>query len=445
MTTVLPVSTATSSESGDVVAARGDQKMPQRLGELLVAEKLITADQLEDAIEAQCLYGGRIGTSLIELGYLDEEEIARTLSRKLHLPYIEQELLMKIPSEVIDLMPQKLACKHLAIPCRLEKKRLYLAMSDPTNLTTIDALAFRLGFIIVPVVVPELRLMLALQKYYHLELSPRFYSLSQRITTKRRKTTSRSAPSPKTPGKQSRTEPPLLEVTDEDIVDTSNPDEENWPLLGEKDTLDDLSDAEYQELINMPEHLRQDPSDASVKAGADRQVTLEVAKLSAEEQHPFALLCKSLLTAENRDDIADAIIDYLSSIGKGVALLMVKGETATGWKAAFAGEPLPDFSQLQIPLNQPSILQTVADSKSCYLGPLPHDSNNLHLASFFTQQPPEMVLLMPLLLRGRLVSILYLQETDTSIQQQLPEIQKLAAKAAMAFEMLILKNKITMG
>ncbi len=420
--------------------------MPQRLGELLVAEKLITADQLEDAIEAQCLYGGRIGTSLIELGCLDEEEIARTLSRKLHLPYIEPGLLMKIPPEVIALMPQKLAWKHLVIPCRLEKKRLYLAMSDPTNLTIIDALAFRLGFIIVPVVVPELRLMMALQKYYQLDLSPRFHSLSQSIAARKRKKTTQTTTGDKKPAKpKPETEKPILDVSDKDIVDEEIADEENWPLLGEKESLDNLSDEEYQELINMPEHLRLGPPDTGGDAGADRQVTMEVAKLSAEEQHPFVLFSKSLTAAEDRDDIANAIIDYISPNNGGAALLMIKEGEAMGWKATAAGEPLPDFDQLHIPLDQPSVLQTMASSKSYYLGPLPQEANNILLSSRFGDRHPETVLLVPLLLRGRLVSVLYLQDTSKDIQQQLAEFQKLTVKATMAFEMLILKNKIRMG
>lgn len=423
--------------------------MPQRLGELLVAEKLLTPDQLDEAIEAQCLYGGRLGTSLIELGLLSEEEIARTLSRKLHLPYIEPDLLMKIPAEVIELVPQKLAWKHQVIPCRLEKKRLYLAMSDPTNLTTIDALAFRLGFIIVPVVVPEIRLMLALQKYYQLELSPRFQTLSQSLASRRQARRSPPAPvssPPKSrPRKQRETDDEILDVAESDIIIDKNLDSDNWPLLGDKESLGSLSEEEYHKLINMPDHLRLGPADSSGQVGADRQVTKEVEKLQAEEQHPFVLLCKQLTEARSRDDIADAIIDHIAPFYAGAALLMVKGGVATGWKGAAEGEVLHDFDQLQIPLDQPSVLQTVAASKAFYLGPLQKEVNNILISSRFDPKPPESVLAIPLLLRGRLVTILYLQDLADKLLNQLPQLQKLVVKTSMAFEMLILANKIQMG
>jgi len=415
----------------------GDQMMSQRLGDLLVSEKLLTSTQLEEAIEAQCLYGGRLGTNIVELGHLSEEEIARTLSRKLHLPYIEPKLLMKIPIEVINLVPHKLARKHLVIPCRLEKKRLYLAMSDPTNLTIIDALAFRLGFIIVPVVVPEIRLMLALQKYYQLDLSIRFQSLSQKLANRSNKKN--------IPPSSIQKQDPILDVADEDILELDTNDEESWPLLGEKESLDMLSDEEYQELINLPTHLRNLAEDSSLKPGTEPQATLEIQKLQTKEQHPFALFCRQLNSAVNRDDIADAIIDYVSQMNAGVALLMIKDGEAIGWKAAFASEPLIDFEQLQIPLDQPSVLQTVSLSKSFYLGPLVKEVNNILLSSRFSHQLPQTVLLMPLMLRGRLVSVLYLQDTKHNFQEQLPEYQKMIAKVTMAFEMLILKNKIQMS
>jgi hypothetical protein len=412
--------------------------MSKRLGDLLVAEKLLSTNQLEEAIEAQCIYGGRLGTSIVELGFLSEEEIARTLSRKLQLPYIEPKLLMKIPARVITLVPQKLAWKHLVIPCRLEKKRLYLAMSDPTNLKTIDALAFRLGFIIVPVVVPELRLMLALQKYYQLELPLRFHNLSRRSRTR-----NRAESMPPTP--ENRAKETLIEVADKDILELESTGAETWPLLGEDESLDMLSYEEYQELINLPKHLRNRPETDNHGTGADPQATQELKKLHIREQQPFALFCKELSSAEKRDDIANALIDYIAPMNLGVALLMVKEGEAHGWKAAYAGEPLENFTQLHIPLDQPSALQMAAESKSCYMGTLRKEVNNILLSSRFNHKIPETVLIMPLLLRERLVCLLYLQDIKGKTREQLAEYQRLIARVTMAFEMLILKNKIQMG
>ena len=414
-------------------------KMSQRLGDLLVSENLLTSAQLEKAIEAQCLYGGRLGTNIVELELLSEDRIAKALSRKLQLPYIDPQLLMKIPPEVIKLIPKKLACKHQIIPCRLERKRLYLAMSDPTNLTIIDALAFRLGFVIIPVVVPEVRLMLALKKYYSLELSFRLQRLSQKLAKQTQTLNTTSA------SDKSLESDKILELAEEDILVNDDIDEETWPLLSEKESFDMLSDQEYQELINMPDHLRVNPEEKNhPEADTVIRTAPKVEALSTEDP-PFTHFCKQLKSVENRDDIANAIIAHVSQKSRGVALLLVKDGEVHGWKGAWEGKSLDDFEQLQISLTQPSVLQTVSVSKAHYLGPLPMEVDNILLSTRFNHQTPESVLVMPLTLGGRLVCLLYLQDFGEDILRQLPEYQKLIYKVSMAFEILILKNKILMG
>ncbi len=413
--------------------------MSQRLGDLLVFENLLTSAQLEKAIEAQCLYGGRLGTNIVELDLLSEDKIAKALSRKLQFPYIDPKLLMKIPPDVIKQIPKKLACKHQVIPCRLEKKRLYLAMSDPTNLTTIDALAFRLGLVIIPVIVPEVRLMLALKKYYHLELSFRMQRLSQKLAKKTQALGTASASEDPPESDQ------ILELAEEDILLNDSTDEDNWPLLGENESLDMLSDQDYPELINVPEHLRANPGEKNhPEAETVLRTALEVENLCPEDP-PFTQFCKQLKAVENRDDIANAILAHVSQKSRGVALLLVKDGEVHGWKGAWQGKLLDDFEQLQISLAQPSVLQTVSVSKSHYLGPLTKEVDNILLSTRFNHQTPESVLVMPLSLGGRLVCLLYLQDLDEDILGQLPEYQKLIGKVTMAFEILILKNKILLG
>ena len=128
--------------------------MVQRLGEILIEKSLITPDQLEEATEIQCLYGGRLGTSLIELGAVDEDTLTHVLSKVHHLTYFKPSLLMDVPAEILSLVPNKMALKHMVVPCKLQGKRLFLAMTDPSDLSAIDDLSFHLGFSIVPVVVP---------------------------------------------------------------------------------------------------------------------------------------------------------------------------------------------------------------------------------------------------------------------------------------------------
>jgi hypothetical protein len=116
-----------------------------------------------------------------------------------------------------------------------------------------------------------------------------------------------------------------------------------------------------------------------------------------------------------------------------------------GWQAMAGGKPVADFDRFHVALDQPSVLLTVAQSKTCYLGSLPETVQNIMLVDNFGPDIPETVLLVPLLLRGRLVSILYVQDNVATMSDKLAELQRLVGKSAMAFEMLVLKNKILMS
>ncbi len=103
--------------------------------DMLLNAGLINRDQFEEALSNRVLYGGKIGTSLIELGYISEEELARFRSDKLSVPYVHHDQLLHIPPDIINLLTRELALKYGAIPLSLERKRLSLVMSDPPDRT----------------------------------------------------------------------------------------------------------------------------------------------------------------------------------------------------------------------------------------------------------------------------------------------------------------------
>jgi len=96
------------------------------LGEHLLKSGFLKSDQLEEAIEYQCIYGGKLGTSLIELGFVSEDQLAKTLSRQLKLHYIRPERLMDVPESLLSLIPSDIAQKYLVVPYRKNGKKLYL-------------------------------------------------------------------------------------------------------------------------------------------------------------------------------------------------------------------------------------------------------------------------------------------------------------------------------
>ena len=136
-----------------------------RLGELLVRNKLISEVQLAKALEEQRVQGGRLGASLIKLGFLHEDELAAFLSRQYGVPSINLSE-FEIDSTVIKLVPAEVAQKYQVIPINRAGSTLIIAMSDPSNIFAIDDIKFMTGYNVEVVVAAEASIKQSIDKYY---------------------------------------------------------------------------------------------------------------------------------------------------------------------------------------------------------------------------------------------------------------------------------------
>src|SRR5262245_46303302 len=116
-----------------------------RLGEVLLAKKIITAAHLKEALDAQLIFGGHLGTCLIELGCLTEDQLGQALQESFGIPCATHQMFQDIPRGVISAIPERFVEKHLAIPFRRDEKILNVAMVDPKDLAALDELAFASG------------------------------------------------------------------------------------------------------------------------------------------------------------------------------------------------------------------------------------------------------------------------------------------------------------
>jgi len=152
-----------------------------KLGEALIKEALITRQQLEQALKRQVQFGGRIGTNLVELRFIEEDELSNFLSRYFKLPAVSPEMLNSIPEEVVSLISAEIIDKYKILPFRKERTRLHTAMLNAKEIKDIDELRFVTGFDIIPYVITELRLLYALEKYYGIKRDVRYISLKDRF------------------------------------------------------------------------------------------------------------------------------------------------------------------------------------------------------------------------------------------------------------------------
>ncbi len=136
-----------------------------RLGELLVRNKLIDEKQLAQALEEQKISGGRLGASLVKLGHLKEEDLAAFLSRQYGVPSINLSE-FEVDESVIKLIPAEVAQKYMLVPVNRAGSTLIVAMSDPSNIFAIDDIKFMTGYNVEVVVTAEASVKEAIDKFY---------------------------------------------------------------------------------------------------------------------------------------------------------------------------------------------------------------------------------------------------------------------------------------
>src|SRR5688500_410353 len=141
--------------------------MAVRIGELLLKEKRITPDQLQEALNYQKANGGKLGFNLAKLGFVKDEELTALLSKQYGVPSINLTQ-FEIDAAVIKLIPAETAQKYQIIPLSRSGATLTIAMTDPTNVFAMDDIKFMTGYNVEPVVASETAVGEAITRYYAL-------------------------------------------------------------------------------------------------------------------------------------------------------------------------------------------------------------------------------------------------------------------------------------
>ncbi|MFL5322510.1 MAG: hypothetical protein ACJ790_22815 [Myxococcaceae bacterium] len=134
-----------------------------RLGELLIQENLVTREGVQEALEAQVVHGGRLGTNLVELGLVQETDLARILGKLHGVPHASGE--MNPDPRAMELLAKDFCDDKDVLPMRVDATRLSLACINPHDLAAMDEIAFKTGKRVTVVVIPEFRMNQLLRRY----------------------------------------------------------------------------------------------------------------------------------------------------------------------------------------------------------------------------------------------------------------------------------------
>jgi hypothetical protein len=142
--------------------------------------------------------------------------------------------------------------------------------------------------------------------------------------------------------------------------------------------------------------------------------------------------------------VANVFINYLGQEYSSGALFIVRGNSAVGWRGVSGGERVAGFADLNLLLSKPSVLRDVVESRNFSMGSLVNTPENQQILKVLNIRPETSLLVLPVVMMNKVVAIVLVTADMEALGRRLAELQKLVRKASLAFEMLIIKNKILM-
>ena len=136
-----------------------------RIGQILIEKKLITKDQLEEALKIQVEKKERLGELLVNLGYISKDSLLEALSIELNIPAVHLAR-TKISSDVIQMIPRKMAERYCLIPISVAGNTISVAMSDPVNVNAVDDVRHATGKTVQPLLAIDKDVREAIEHYY---------------------------------------------------------------------------------------------------------------------------------------------------------------------------------------------------------------------------------------------------------------------------------------
>ena len=389
--------------------------MSERLGEMLLHGGALTEEQLQEVLSAQSIYGGRLGTNLVEMGLLSEEDLARLLNEKLGVPCVDAASLESIPDSLLSLIPREMVQRLKVLPVALDGKRLTLAMADPSDFTAIDEVGFFTGLVVVPRVCSELRLFMALERYYGIKRVLHFIPVVGGVRTRMIDLTRKSA------GLRPSETNTLLASGQEPVADRS---------AGGTDA--------SQGTVSNPDPTATVFAKESIGESADHRPQERGDQVRSDK----GLLAARFAAATCEAEVVRTLMSYLKEEFDRSCFLSVRRGSAVGVMAVAGGKGVSNFPGSVIALEGAALISRVLKERSPYLGEIPEGGTEGQITAKIGGQPGATVLLVPLMVGGATVACLLVQDEQGRLSTGLFNLHRVVAKAGLAFEMLGIRKKI---
>lgn len=179
------------------------------LGELLLEKKLVTEEQLKEALEEQKRTGDRLGQILLEHGYVSTDKVGEVLELQTGYPYASLHNI-EIPIEVVNLVSEDVARRYRVFPIKRERGKLHLAMATPGDLWAIDEVKLITGFEVVPYVSTMSEILTVINRSYNMDSTVK--EIADEILVTKEEEAEPAAPAPAEDVARLVEEPPVIRL-----------------------------------------------------------------------------------------------------------------------------------------------------------------------------------------------------------------------------------------
>jgi hypothetical protein len=433
-----------------------------KLGEMLVRDGHIDSGQVDAAVMKQGADGGRFGTVLVELGFIDLETLTVYLGLELGLPIATGAMLERAKRTAVRLLTPEQAHRFRCVPLLISDRQLIAAVDDPHDMVALDELGRLTGYRIIPRVAPEVRIFYYLERFYGVARPERFRRFGDLARGNRKPAVSVAGrmPGPSLPGLPPVADRPVSAPTPAPVLRArprTEPSREVGPEPGgsARDELEaDAASLVIELEADAAETAEQAPPTEALEAiessgrydGAaavaefERETTTSVERRELFVPQSLEASLHAMAEASQRGEIADALMCHARELFDVGCLLIVRDHLAFGWKG-FGRELVPDrLEALLIPLDAASIFHAALHEEGGVFAGMTFPSViHRHFYKVLRCAPPKQAVVAVVRIGRRAVNLIYGHKAGAtaSADHEVDGLRRLVVAAADAYVRLI--------
>jgi len=391
-----------------------------KLGEILIQLGQITPEQLDAGLRAQGLAGGKLGTHLVELGFIGTDQLSLALSRQMGVPAALERHFSRADPAVLATLKASLAVRYLAVPLAASRggvRQVVAAMAAPLDMLTVDDLSFALGARVEPLVAGEIVIARNIRRLYGVEVNIK---------------TRMSAQTP-TPGL---------------VQGAPHPTPTPAPMSASARTASAariLAPAPSERTTGMKRAMAPTPSPAPARDVVSPRTPAQTHLPASGPAMSLEDAIHRLTLARHREQLADVVVDFMRGyFGCGMFFLVRDGQ-ARVWRGFAPGIQEAAIETIAFPVSLPSCFQLAHDRRASFRGPAPAEGNKLQrqIWKYLHCEEPSEIAVLPVQVKNRVLNLVYAHAADGGPLPDGPltDLQALCAAVSSTYVRMIQKLK----